>query len=87
MTLYYIKDHLGSTRVVVDREDGSAVETRNYDPMGELMPALCSQEEDVETREKYSAKELDNEGTSNTIGARMAINLFMEKLTSKYYIQ
>ena len=41
-TVYYVKDHLGSTRVVVDRKDGSVLETRSYDPLGEIMPDYCS---------------------------------------------
>jgi hypothetical protein len=55
---------LGNVRVVVDRKDGSVQETRSYDPLGELMPDYCSQKAGTETQEKYSGKELDNEGSS-----------------------
>jgi RHS repeat-associated protein len=61
-----MKDHLGSTRVVVDRKDGSVQETRSYDPLGELMPDYCSQKAgtNTKTQEMYSGKELDNDGSS-----------------------
>ena len=63
-TVYYLKDHLGSTRVVVD-EDGDVVESYDYFPFG-----LASRTSGGGTVYKFTEKELDNETDFYYFGAR-----------------
>ena len=63
-TVYYLKDHLGSTRVVVD-EDGDVVESYDYFPFG-----LASRTSGGSTIYKFTEKELDNETDFYYFGAR-----------------
>ncbi|MCD6100142.1 MAG: DNRLRE domain-containing protein, partial [Candidatus Marinimicrobia bacterium] len=63
-TVYYLKDHLGSTRVVVD-EDGDVVESYDYYPFG-----LASRTSGGSTIYKFTEKELDNETDFYYFGAR-----------------
>ncbi|MCD6165077.1 RHS repeat-associated core domain-containing protein, partial [bacterium] len=63
-TVYYLKDHLGSTRVVVD-EDGDVVESYDYYPFG-----LASRTSGGGTVYKFTEKELDNETDFYYFGAR-----------------
>lgn len=53
---YYLKDHLGSTRAVVDN-NGNVLETFDYYPFGLLMPKRSSTSGN--TIEKFAGKERD----------------------------
>ncbi len=66
--LYYLKDHLGSTRAVVD---GACTmkEAVDYYPFGLLMPGRIYQS-GSETREKFTGKERDSETGLDYFGAR-----------------
>lgn len=60
---YYIKDHLGSTRAVLDR-DGGLVEGVSYQAYGDvdqLLDAEAAGSEDP-VREKFTGKEYDEDG-------------------------
>ena len=54
---YFVKDHLGSTRVVVD-EFGDVVEAYDYYPFGKVLRSYINADE---TDEKFTGKELDND--------------------------
>jgi len=56
---YYLKDHLGSTRVVM-KEDGTRVEGYDYEPWGGIMPGR-SYASGSNTKEKFTGKERDAE--------------------------
>jgi RHS repeat-associated protein len=66
---YYITDHLGSTRAVVD-DGGNVLETFDYYPFGLLMPKRNTA--GANTIEKFTGKERDTEGNLNLdyFGAR-----------------
>ena len=66
---YYITDHLGSTRAVVDNS-GNVLETFDYYPFGAPMPGRYSQSGN--TLERFTGKERDNEANLNLdyFGAR-----------------
>jgi len=66
---YYITDHLGSTRAVVD-DGGNVLETFDYYPFGLLMPKRNTA--GANTLEKFTGHELDDEGGLNLFyaGAR-----------------
>ena len=66
---YYITDHLGSTRAVVD-EAGNVLETFDYYPFGLLMPKRNTA--GANTIEKFTGKERDTEAHLNLdyFGAR-----------------
>ena len=65
---YYLKDHLGSTRVVLDG-NGSVVETRDHYPFGLEMPGR-SFVSGQKTRENFTGHELDDESGLVYAGAR-----------------
>jgi hypothetical protein len=52
---YRILDHLGSTRMVLDK-DGATIAKYDYEPFGKQIPL-----QDGKTRSKYISKEIDNE--------------------------
>lgn len=54
---YYLKDHQGNNRIVVD-EDGKVEERNDYYPFGGLMASSSSSIQDY----KYNGKELDRKG-------------------------
>jgi RHS repeat-associated protein len=66
---YYIKDHLGSTRVIIDEQ---------MEPSGVYAYAAYGKEKELNAspnhvREKFTGKELDNEGTANgAVGMRLS---------------
>ena len=64
---YYVKDHLGSTRAVVDTL-GNLLETFDYYPFGLLMPKRNTAS--ANTTEKFSGKELDENTGQYYFGAR-----------------
>lgn len=66
---YYITDHLGSTRAVVDNS-GNVLETFDYYPFGLLMPKRNTA--GANTLEKFTGKERDTEANLNLdyFGAR-----------------
>jgi RHS repeat-associated protein len=71
---YYVKDHLGSIRAVVDpdasgSETEKVVETRDYYPFGLRMPGR-SVTPGTETAEDYTGHELDAETGMHYAGAR-----------------
>ena len=59
---YYLKDNLGSTRMVTDN-NGNILQTFDYYPFGLLMPGRNGGS--GSTMEQFTGKELDNEGTQN----------------------
>ena len=65
---YYLKDHLGSTRVVLDG-NGSVVETRDHYPFGLEMPGR-SFVSGQRTKENFTGHELDDESGLVYAGAR-----------------
>lgn len=65
---YYIKDHLGSTRAVIDNS-GTVVEAHDYYPFGLRIPAR-SYTTGEETKEKFTGKERDSETGLDYFGAR-----------------
>ena len=56
---YYLKDHLGSTRVVL-KEDGTKVEGIDYDPWGVVLGGRSYQNGSL-TKERFTGKERDAE--------------------------
>ena len=66
--LFYIKDHLGSTRVVVN-ESGTVVESHDYFPFGLQMPGRSFLSNGL-TKELFTGKELDGETGWHNLGAR-----------------
>ncbi|MFV1883202.1 MAG: RHS repeat-associated core domain-containing protein [Balneola sp.] len=63
---YYVKDHLGSTRQVIDDSD-TMVETYDYYPFGAVLRSNLS---NGETKETFTGKELDEESGLHYFGAR-----------------
>jgi len=57
---YYIKDHLGSTRAVVD-ENGAVTESYDYYPFGLKMPGRIFVQGSAVTKNLFIGKELDDE--------------------------
>ncbi len=71
---YYLKDHLGSTRAVVN-SSGTVVEAHDYYPFGLLMPGRDYQS-GSETKEKFMGKEWDEERSAYHLGARPLMAVF-----------
>jgi len=65
---YYLKDHLGSTRTVVNNS-GSIVESHDYYPFGLQMPGRDYQTGE-RTKELFTGKERDSETNWDYFGAR-----------------
>jgi RHS repeat-associated protein len=57
---YYLKDHLGSTRAVWSPSLGQLTEATGYLPFGTQVSIISTAGEN--TREKFTGKELDNDG-------------------------
>lgn len=62
---FYIKDHLGSARQVID-DEGNTVEAVSYQPYGTMVS--LNQTAEMPVREKFTGKEFDTEGDSSGIG-------------------
>ena len=60
---YYLKDHLGSTRMVINETD-DITESVTYYPYGKMYDknGMVVQTPEKPSREKFTGKELDNEG-------------------------
>ena len=71
---YYLKDHLGSTRMVMD-ETGNAVEAYAYTAYGEIIALMQNPDE---VREKFTGKEYDTEGALNIADLVLDINVYDE---------
>jgi RHS repeat-associated protein len=65
---FYVKDHLGSTRAVVD-EAGEVVEAYDYYPFG-LQSRSLKEKGDPLTKETFTGKEQDTESNLHYFGAR-----------------
>ncbi len=75
-TSYLTADHLGSTRVVTDR-NGNVVSRHDYLPFGEELPSTVGGRSGIlgygasdSTRQKFTSKERDDESKLDYFGAR-----------------
>lgn len=66
---FYFKDHLGSTRAVID-DAGSITESYDYYPFGLQMPGRIFISGTAKTKEKFTSKEHDEETRWDYFGAR-----------------
>ena len=64
---YYLKDHLGSIRAVID-EDKKVITAQDYDAWGYYLENRMY--ESYTTKNKFTGKERDNESTYDYFGAR-----------------
>ncbi len=58
---YYLKDHLGSTRMVVS-DAGDVIEATMYQPYGTMSEVPGASTSAIAVREKFTGKEFDEEG-------------------------
>ena len=86
---YFITDHLGSTRVVVN-QDGTVLGRNNYYPFGKLLEGSNTQV--PTTRYTFSGKEIQTTGDVNYLdfGARMYDDFIcrwftLDPMAEKYY--
>jgi RHS repeat-associated protein len=66
---YYLKDHVGSVRVIVNAS-GNRVAHTDMDPFGYEMPGRVQDSSSVDGRYKFTGKERDTETTYDYFGAR-----------------
>ncbi len=64
---YYLTDHLGSTRMVIN-DAGEVVEAVRYEPYGIMEKVGGINTPALAVREKFTGKEYDNEGEVNGVG-------------------
>ncbi len=64
---YFLKDHLGSTRMVLD-EAGVASEAIMYQPYGSMSDPLGASSPEIGAREQFTGKEFDEEGADEDLG-------------------
>jgi RHS repeat-associated protein len=78
---FYLKDHLGSTRAVID-QNGTLVEVVSYDAYGAIIKSdiLAGQEEP--TKEKFTGKEYD---TSGFVPGLIACGMQLDYFGARYY--
>ena len=83
---FYVKDHLGSTRAVID-SSGAVKESYDYYPFGLEMPGRIFVQGTADTRNKFTGKERDEETNWDYFGARYydpAIGRWMAVDTYQY---
>jgi RHS repeat-associated protein len=66
---YFLKDHLGSIKVVVNAS-GNVVAYDDYYPFGYILPGRSQGSESVDGRYKFTGKERDTETSYDYFGAR-----------------
>jgi len=66
---YYLKDHLGSIRVVVN-ETGDIVSSDDYDPWGMILDGRSTSDAYLYAKYKFTGKERDIETGYDYFGAR-----------------
>jgi RHS repeat-associated protein len=66
---YYVKDHLGSTRVTVD-EEGEIASYYDYDPWGMVLDGRSNNYGITNEKYKFTGKERDDETNYDYFGAR-----------------
>mgnify|MGYP006428865649 CR=1 FL=1 len=71
---YYLKDHLGSTRAVIDKH-GEVLETHGYYPFGAQMPGRQFTA-GTPTKEQFTSKERDAETGLDYFGARYYLSAY-----------
>ncbi len=67
--LFYLKDHLGSTRAVMNT-NGAVVESYDYYPFGLKMPGRVYPTTPTVTKNLFTGKELDSETGWYQLGSR-----------------
>ncbi|MBN1130162.1 MAG: RHS repeat-associated core domain-containing protein [Chitinispirillaceae bacterium] len=75
---YYLKDHLGSTRMVV-ADDGNLVDAMMYHPYGKMEPVVDGTES---VRERFTGKELDQDGENLTYSSN---GMDLQYFGARYY--
>jgi RHS repeat-associated protein len=85
---YYLKDHVGSVKVIVNAS-GNRVAHTDMDPFGYEMPGRVQDSSSVDGRYKFTGKERDTETTYDYFGARyydarIARWLQVDPLAGKY---
>jgi RHS repeat-associated protein len=83
---YYVKDHLGSVRVVMD-DSANVEETRDYYPFGLRMPGRVQQESPQETEEDFTGHVKDNSTQLHYAGARYYSSAFGRWTTTEPLLQ
>ena len=86
---YYLKDHLGSIRVVVD-ETGNIVSSDDYDPWGMILNGRSTNGSYLLAKYKFTGKERDTETGYDYFGARYYDSrigrwLQVDPLSEKYF--
>ena len=86
---YYLKDHLGSIRVVVD-ETGNIVSSDDYDPWGMILNGRSTDGSYLNAKYKFTSKERDTETGYDYFGARYYDSrigrwLQVDPLSEKYF--
>jgi hypothetical protein len=81
---FYVKDHLGSTRVVLngDAPQSTPVQSMAYDPYGKLI-SLADQAAEHTTREQFTGKELDMDGAANSIDFNVIVRNIQDPYQSR----
>ena len=77
---HYLKDHLGSTRMVIN-DQGAVTEAIMYQPYGTMSDPLNISTPDIAAREKFTGKEYDQEG----LVAGVTDGLKLDYFGARYY--
>jgi RHS repeat-associated protein len=78
---FYLKDHLGSTRAVIDG-NGTLVEAVSYDAYGAIIRSEILAGVEEPTKEKFTGKEYD---TSGFVAGGIACGLQLDYFGARYY--